>query len=257
MAAEEVVNVLEIRTSTNEEMVAAWTAENNISDEAREKLLKEGFTSIDAIKLIEMDDLVKTKIPRGQQKLIFASVQKLKRDQQVVGASQTPTDAPAHSTQLSAQAVTPTDVPLACDDGEQQQRQHQQTQDPYLGALFNQLQMGQSCTRMGLNNSLLTGSGINGINVNSSINSAGQSLLQNSLDSNGPSNQSWRDPQIYLSSAAAGKSVPSCYDITDFRSRKCGRRINSWGKWGTSSCSENRPKETQARKCHPCTVVRC
>ena len=60
MAAEEVVNVLEIRTSINEEMVAAWTAENNISDEAHEKLLKEGFTSIDAIKLIEMDDLIKT-----------------------------------------------------------------------------------------------------------------------------------------------------------------------------------------------------
>ena len=52
MAAEEVVNVLEIRTSTNEEMVAAWTAENNISDDAREKLFKEGYTCLDAIKLI-------------------------------------------------------------------------------------------------------------------------------------------------------------------------------------------------------------
>ena len=28
--------------------------------------------------------------------------------------------------------------------------------------------------------------------------------------------QSWRDPQIYLASAANGKSTPSYYDITDF-----------------------------------------
>lgn len=216
MAAEEVINVLEIRTSTNEEMVAAWTAENNISDDAREKLFKEGYTCLDAIKLIEMDDLIRTKIPRGQQKLIFASVQKLNRGQQVAENSKMPADAPAHSTQRSAQAVTPSDVPLASHDGEHQQQQHQQRQDPYLGALFTELQTGQSSTRRGLDNRLLTGTDTNGINVNSSINSAGQCLLQNSLSSNGPSSQSWRDPQIYLSAAAAGKSVPSCYDITDF-----------------------------------------
>lgn len=216
MAAEEVVNVLEIRTSTNEEMVASWTAENNISDDAREKLFKEGYTSLDAIKLIEMDDLTRTKIPRGQQKLIFAAVQKLNRGQQVVGDSRMPTDAPAHSMQLSAQAVTPTDVPSTSRNGELQQQQHQQMQDPYLGALFTQFQTGQSSTRRGLDNRLLTGSDTNENNANSSINSAGQCLLQNSLDSNGPSSQSWRDPQIYLSAAAVGKSVPSCYDITDF-----------------------------------------
>ena len=28
--------------------------------------------------------------------------------------------------------------------------------------------------------------------------------------------QSWRDPQIYLASAANGKSTPSSYDITEF-----------------------------------------
>ena len=54
MAAKEVVNVLEIRTSTIEEMIAAWTAENNLSNDAREKLFKEGYTTLGAIKLIEM-----------------------------------------------------------------------------------------------------------------------------------------------------------------------------------------------------------
>ena len=165
MAAEEVVNVLKISTSTNEEMVAACTAENNITDDAHEKLLKGGYTCLDAIKLIEMEDLIKTKIPRGQQKLIFASVQKFNSGQQVAGGSRMPTDAPAHSTQLSAQAVTPTEVPLASQDGEHQQQQQRQMQDPYLGALFTELQMGQSSTCRGLDNRLLTGTETNGLKV--------------------------------------------------------------------------------------------
>ena len=42
-----------------------------------EKLFKEGFTSMEALELIDSDDLAKTKIPRGQQKLILANVGKL------------------------------------------------------------------------------------------------------------------------------------------------------------------------------------
>ena len=42
-----------------------------------EKLFEEGFNSLDAIKLIEPDDLPKSKISKGQRKLIIASVEKL------------------------------------------------------------------------------------------------------------------------------------------------------------------------------------
>ena len=45
-----------------------------------------------------MEDLVKTKIPRGQHKLIFVSVQKLNSGQQLAGGKRMPTDAPVHST---------------------------------------------------------------------------------------------------------------------------------------------------------------
>lgn len=183
--------MLEIRTSTNKEMVAAWTAEKKISGDAWDKLFKEGYTSLDTVKLFEMDDLLKTKIPRGQQKLIFVSVHKLNRGQQAAGNSKKLTDAPAHSTQLSAQAVIHTKAPLTSHDGEHQQQQHQQIQDPYLCDLFTKFQTEQSSTSRGLDNGLLTGTDTNGINVNSPINSAGQCSLQNSFESNGPLGQSW------------------------------------------------------------------
>ena len=65
---EPVQNIVEI-TMTEEEAVFAWAAKHNIMDDAVEKLIKEGFSSLAAIKLLEMEDLAKTKILRGQQKL--------------------------------------------------------------------------------------------------------------------------------------------------------------------------------------------
>ena len=145
---------------------------------------------------------------------------------------------------------------MASQDGEYQQQQQWQMQDPYLGALFTELQMGQSSTRRGLDNRLLTGTETNGLNVNNPINSAGQCLLQSSLDSNGPSSQSWRDPLIYLSAAAAVKSVPSCYDITDFVAGNVEEEIIVGGNGEHQVVLKTGPK-TQTRKYHPCTVVFC
>ena len=75
---EPVQNIVEI-TMTEEEAVFNWAAKHNIMEDAVEKLIKEGFSSLTAIKLLEMEDLAKTKISRGQQKLILASVTKLNR----------------------------------------------------------------------------------------------------------------------------------------------------------------------------------
>ena len=75
---EPVQNIVEI-TMTEEEAVFDWAAKHNIMEDAVEKLIKEGFSSLTAIKLLEMEDLAKAKISRGQQKLILASVTKLNR----------------------------------------------------------------------------------------------------------------------------------------------------------------------------------
>lgn len=68
---------VDVRNLSDEEYLAAWASENKISREAMDKLFQEGFTSIEALKFIDRDDLIKAKLPRGQQKLIFTSVKKL------------------------------------------------------------------------------------------------------------------------------------------------------------------------------------
>ncbi|MEW8548573.1 MAG: hypothetical protein AB2693_34155, partial [Candidatus Thiodiazotropha sp.] len=67
-------NIIEIATLTDKEVVSNWAAENKIARDAIKRLFKEGFTSMEAMLLIEEEDLARTKIPRGQQKLILSAV---------------------------------------------------------------------------------------------------------------------------------------------------------------------------------------
>ena len=70
-------NVIEIRTLYDEEIVINWVTQKKISKDTIDKLFKEGFTSMEAMLLLEDEDISRTKIPRVQQKLILAAIQKL------------------------------------------------------------------------------------------------------------------------------------------------------------------------------------
>ena len=48
-----------------------------ISQEAIEKLASDGLTSMEAIQLLDREDMKRLKLPMGQQKLIPAAVQRL------------------------------------------------------------------------------------------------------------------------------------------------------------------------------------
>ena len=62
--------------------------------------IKEGFCSLEAIKLLEIEEWAKTKISRGQQKLILASIAKLSRaGSDTAGTS---TDVTSHGQQAAA-----------------------------------------------------------------------------------------------------------------------------------------------------------
>ena len=54
-------SILEIRTMICEQVAAAWAMQNKISESSVEKLFKEGFSSLEAIKLVEPEDFFKTK----------------------------------------------------------------------------------------------------------------------------------------------------------------------------------------------------
>ena len=77
--------------------------------------------------------------------------------------------------------------------------------------------MGQSLARSAVTNGLeqvQAGVTLNGSSVNNNVLS--QSGLVNQLPTASVLSHSWKDPQIYLESAATGKSAPTHYDITDF-----------------------------------------
>ena len=54
---DEVENAIEISTLSDKEVVLNWAARGKISPHAIEKLFKEGFTSIEAMLLLENEDL--------------------------------------------------------------------------------------------------------------------------------------------------------------------------------------------------------
>ena len=66
----------------------------------------------------------------------------------------------------------------------------------------------------------ISGNNSSGVNMNSLNN-----LLLNQSATSVSQSQSWKDPQIFLESAASGKSAPTHYDITDFISNQVEEEI--------------------------------
>ena len=66
-----------ITVMSDEEMVVHFCTSNKVSKSAADELLKRGFTSLEALKLVHIDDLASDKIPRGQRHLILHIVDTL------------------------------------------------------------------------------------------------------------------------------------------------------------------------------------
>ena len=54
-----------------------WAAENKITTKAVDILVKEGFNSMEAVALLDADDLGQSKMPRGQQKLLLKALRSI------------------------------------------------------------------------------------------------------------------------------------------------------------------------------------
>ena len=228
-------NVVEITTMTPEQVVMHWAQSNKISADAVEKLFEEGFTSLEAINLLDSDDLSKSKIPRGQKKLILSCVQSLNGGEdagnkapllQVVPPPHAQTENRDSQTSATNEMPNQSAIPSESQDGGFQATQKQC--DSYLQGLLNQLCKGQIQARNGFPSEL-------------SVNTRQQTLSDtqaNVLSSANTANlaqsvpQSWKDPKIYLASAATGKSASTHYDIVDF---VCGNAEEEIVVGGTGS----------------------
>ena len=69
----------ELRLTSDEQAVHEWATARKISMESVKCLLKDSFTSLDALQLLEKEDL-SHKIPRGQQRLILHAVGESQHD---------------------------------------------------------------------------------------------------------------------------------------------------------------------------------
>ena len=207
---------------TPEEVVVEWVQENKINAGAVEKLFEEGFTSLEALKLLDEEDLSKSKIPRGQKKLILSCVRALNggttlgsevkhQMEDATGVTQTNStnEVRARSTegtQTTSNQSTTSSVSYDQENGGAQSTQS--TAD--VQGLLNQLVRGQMQVQNGLAGDLsaIQTPGING--SSGSLLAGGANIAQT------PVNHSWKDLQIYLSSAANSKSASTHYDIMDF-----------------------------------------
>ena len=65
---------VEMYVMTGEQNVVAYARQCIISQEAIKTLASDGFTSIEAIQLLDTHDMKRYNIPMGQQKLVLAAV---------------------------------------------------------------------------------------------------------------------------------------------------------------------------------------
>ena len=163
MANGDVTIDMEVESIPDEEFLNNWAAKNKISSDVVDKLRQEGFTSMDALILIDRDDLCKAKlaIPRGQQKLVLVAVQKFvqseglaqtavaQASQEMAGETSQTTDQSngtdatgqiSPNNGVGATIQTSAQVPTAQASGGKKQISTsgcQISEDPYLKALFN------------------------------------------------------------------------------------------------------------------------
>ena len=218
-------NVIQFTSLTPEQLVSKWAMENKISEDAAAKLLEEGFTSLEAIRLLDADDLSKSKISRGQKKLILGA-----------SAVSAPTINNQSGTLLNQNGGTNSDASL-------DQSSHSSTQDgnarlssdAYIQGLLAQLTSGQLQARNGISSDSLIGG------ILSSDSRPG--VTQTSTVTSSPQIQSYRDPQIYLSAAANGKSASTHYDIVDFVSGNVEEEIVVGGSGSHQVVLKSGPKK--------------
>ena len=216
-----------------------WATSNKISSKAVDMLVKDGFNSMDAIVLLERDDL-SSKMPRGQQKLLLKALQSLRphtseeatdrgttadwaaapveacvsADNIAGDPSRNATAAPAATTAATTAAIG--DV-----------HQHQ-VGDIYANMMAEHLRSLQTAA---CDTSRLPVAGTEpGGAINADYTPAWAGLPnfasvgiatagQRQTSGHGlvsPAATGWQDPQVYLASAAAGKSPGTYHDIVDF-----------------------------------------
>ena len=106
--------------ATAEAELREWASGQKVTMKTIYLLAKEGFNSMEALALLDGDDLVQTKIARGQQKLLFSAIQPLQHTQSNMAAETADTcgDETARSTAADGQMTESGGRPNEGGDGQ-------------------------------------------------------------------------------------------------------------------------------------------
>ena len=161
--AENVCNTAAVSDMSDQDILIKYCLDNKINKTALDELMKRGFDSLDALKLVNMEDLSSQNIPMGQRRLIFHVAQALN------------TNEPA-STQ-SGTALSAGNAGVSHAMGSTQAME--QPNDVYDSTVLNTLLQLQT-------------------QIASSESSPTETVTKNPQPLSQPS---WNDPQIYIASA--------------------------------------------------------
>lgn len=187
------------------EQVEQWATQMKISPDAVKLLFKDGFTSMEAVTLLDRDDLAFTKIPRGQQKLILKAVAQLRPGQEESGGSQ--------------QSVQPSNMsavgsPPAERETRQQGSSTTETRtdhglgDDYIRGVLQHMANAQNSQSA----NFVSAAPVVPVAADRGL---GAGVASGTSNMAAPSVGSWQDPQLHLQNAA-GKMNTNYHDITDF-----------------------------------------
>ncbi|MEW8547234.1 MAG: hypothetical protein AB2693_27300 [Candidatus Thiodiazotropha sp.] len=191
---------------SDEDLVINYCLQSKVTKPAVDELLKRGFNSLEALSLVDMEDLMSPKIPCGQRRLILHVAGTLKQKPVtdhsnsgagVNGGTANETVSGGTTTRLPTENSEPSRAATAEVTGATRNGVPGISQTPTNGAHHS-----------GTNNNDLF-QHVNGLLQEQ------QRLTSTSFASSSPSQVSWNDPQIHLS-AAAGKSTSNYLDICDF-----------------------------------------
>ena len=195
-----------------------WAANQKISGKTVDLLIKEGFDSMEALVLIDSDDLAQTKIQRGQQKLLLKALLSLTSSGEETGpAAATGRDnTPATGTRDLADGTTiaggdntqatgtrdGADVTIAGTQGTNADGINRD--DVYTRLMADHMRAMQS------------GPATSGNAQNSADTAMRRDDIGDTVGHFGTMPGSWQDPQIHLRSSASGRSAHAYHDIVDF-----------------------------------------
>lgn len=200
---------------SDQDILIQYCLQNKVNKVAVDELLKRGFDSLDALKLVAMEDLSLQNIPMGQRRLIHHLAQALKTNEGssgLAGNATTMTSATGGNAGVSLQTSGITTGNTTVEGGSigvslstnQPAQQISVGQDFYNQALLHTLLSQQA---------QLANAGQSSDSVQQTGNS-NISVHQTASVNQGPQ-PSWSDPQVHIASAT-GKSASAYLNICDF-----------------------------------------